>query len=242
MEFRSSKKILFIIFLFTLVGIISNPIISNKSVVDNSYQERLRSSQGTPAQNVNIEIDSSSQLIWISGKIILNLDSSINGLLDILLMDTAGGAFFQPYITQEDIISTDNNRKIEIPITLQMYTFPGKYNLELRINYLESSGAPYHLVLSSPIYVNVGLGLPVLILILFIIGICSVLIISKKEKIQVSTSTPGAQQPPGLQAPQGKIKCPECKKTIEEGITFCPECGIRIPEFLRYNPDSSTMV
>ncbi|MHA1256410.1 MAG: zinc ribbon domain-containing protein [Promethearchaeota archaeon] len=40
----------------------------------------------------------------------------------------------------------------------------------------------------------------------------------------------------------GKIKCPDCKEIIDEGIVFCPECGNRIPEFLRYNPDSSLSV
>ena len=36
----------------------------------------------------------------------------------------------------------------------------------------------------------------------------------------------------------GQIKCPSCRKVIQEGLTFCPECGERIPEFLRYNPIS----
>lgn len=36
----------------------------------------------------------------------------------------------------------------------------------------------------------------------------------------------------------GQIKCPSCRKAIQEGLTFCPECGDRIPEFLRYNPIS----
>lgn len=35
--------------------------------------------------------------------------------------------------------------------------------------------------------------------------------------------------------PKGKIRCPECKEIIEEGLSFCPECGNRIAEFLRYN-------
>ncbi|MEJ2248897.1 MAG: zinc ribbon domain-containing protein [Candidatus Lokiarchaeota archaeon] len=34
-----------------------------------------------------------------------------------------------------------------------------------------------------------------------------------------------------------KINCPNCKRKIDEGLTFCPECGKRIPEFLRFNPD-----
>ena len=38
----------------------------------------------------------------------------------------------------------------------------------------------------------------------------------------------------------GKIKCPNCRKLIREGLAFCPECGDRIPEFLRYNPVSGT--
>ncbi|MBD3342189.1 MAG: hypothetical protein GF353_24015 [Candidatus Lokiarchaeota archaeon] len=40
--------------------------------------------------------------------------------------------------------------------------------------------------------------------------------------------------------PSGKIKCPDCNKLIDEGLTFCPECGNRIPEFLRFNPNSTT--
>ncbi|TFF87261.1 MAG: zinc-ribbon domain-containing protein [Promethearchaeota archaeon] len=36
---------------------------------------------------------------------------------------------------------------------------------------------------------------------------------------------------------QRKIKCPDCKEEIDEGLQFCPECGHRIPDFLRFNPD-----
>ena len=40
----------------------------------------------------------------------------------------------------------------------------------------------------------------------------------------------------------GKIKCPECKEKIEEGLIFCPECGNRIPPWARFNPESSLSV
>jgi len=39
--------------------------------------------------------------------------------------------------------------------------------------------------------------------------------------------------------PSGKIKCPDCEKVIEEGLTFCPECGNRIPPWAKFNQDSS---
>ena len=41
-------------------------------------------------------------------------------------------------------------------------------------------------------------------------------------------------------APTNKIKCPECKKIIDEGLIFCPECGNRIPEFYRFNPNKTS--
>jgi rRNA maturation endonuclease Nob1 len=53
---------------------------------------------------------------------------------------------------------------------------------------------------------------------------------SKKGK---SNKTKGSSEPL-----IGQIKCPSCRKLIQEGLTFCPECGDRIPEFLRYNPIS----
>lgn len=39
--------------------------------------------------------------------------------------------------------------------------------------------------------------------------------------------------------PSGKIKCPDCEKVIEEGLTFCPDCGNRIPPWAKFNQDSS---
>ena len=53
---------------------------------------------------------------------------------------------------------------------------------------------------------------------------------AKKDK---SNQTKGSNEPL-----IGQIKCPSCRKLIQEGLTFCPECGERIPEFLRYNPIS----
>jgi rRNA maturation endonuclease Nob1 len=53
---------------------------------------------------------------------------------------------------------------------------------------------------------------------------------SKKKKKPISTH----------ETPQNKIKCPECKKIIDEGLIFCPECGNRIPEFYRFNPNKTT--
>ena len=40
----------------------------------------------------------------------------------------------------------------------------------------------------------------------------------------------------------GKIKCPDCKEIIDEGLIFCPECGNRVPPWARFNPDSSLSV
>jgi hypothetical protein len=53
---------------------------------------------------------------------------------------------------------------------------------------------------------------------------------NKKDK-----KTPSSEK-----SPLNKIKCPECKKTIDEGLAFCPECGNRIPEFYRFNPNKTT--
>jgi ribosomal protein L32 len=59
------------------------------------------------------------------------------------------------------------------------------------------------------------------------------------KKKKSSAKKKKSKKAEGLAEPLiGQIKCPSCRKLIQEGLTFCPECGNRIPEFLRYNPIS----
>ena len=80
-----------------------------------------------------------------------------------------------------------------------------------------------------------------LILTIFSIGVIIILVKKKGSESTKETilSVPEDSIPSGGESiPINKITCPDCKKLINEGLTFCPECGARIPEFLRFNPNS----
>ena len=79
----------------------------------------------------------------------------------------------------------------------------------------------------------------ILLLIITIFGI-GIIIISKKQigdknKSSV-TSLVDETETEVVQIPSNKIKCPECKKEIDRGLTCCPDYGVSIPKFLRYHP------
>jgi len=244
MKNRFLRKIVYIGILLIVLASLFGLFIVNKSNIVNRYiifRHTLRSAQAEDVEGVNLEVENYTQMILLAGKLTLSVDSSRSGYLNVILIDSEGGIFIQPYRGFHRITSSDINRLIEIPINPQIYVLPGVYELNLRIYYHESeSSTAEGQILNTNIDVNIGLGIPILIILLFILGISTALILTKKEIPKEEMPQPTPQIPSGLEAPQGKIKCPECKKTIDEGLTFCPECGIRIPEFLRYNPDTQT--
>ena len=79
-----------------------------------------------------------------------------------------------------------------------------------------------------------------------IFGISLMIILVKKKGSKiikpVSTSSETSIISESSEVSGRKIQCPECKKLIDEGLTFCPECGSRIPEFLRFNPNKPSVL
>ncbi len=247
MQFNISKRDLsrFIILFFSFNLI--NLLFLNFNNVD-SYEINFETqkipkiSQSEASENVSVEIKSYSQLIWFSGNIVIETSSNISGYLKIDLSDGLGGGYFQNLQQIIPISNTSENEVSEIPIIPQMYLFPGVYNLSFIINYIPLiNSTDETTILSSQLQINVGLGLPMLIVLIIIFGISFILILTKKETIkeEILTYESEKQIEIALDAPQGKIKCPECKKVIDEGLIFCPECGKRIPEFLRYRPETT---
>ncbi len=243
MKFNISKRDLsiFIILLFSFNLI--NLLFLNFNNV-NSYEINFETkkipkiSQSEASENISVEIKSYSQLIWFSGNIVIETSSNITGFLKIDLSDGLGGSYFQNFQQIIPISNTSENEVFEIPIIPQVYIFPGMYNLSLIINYIPViDSIDEDTILSSHLQINVGLGPPILIILIIIFGISFTLILTKRETIkeEILTYEPEKQIEAALDAPQGKIKCPECKKIINEGLTFCPECGNRIPEFFRYH-------
>jgi hypothetical protein len=142
---------------------------------------------------------------------------------------------------------TQSSTQVLVPLTPNSNALPGTYVIHVTVEYMNvSQGNNLDVVLAGDVTVHVGLGL--IVGAVLIIGIACVVIIYAVKR---HSSTPSAGEttavsvesekatPKAVSAPAGKIRCPECKKTIAEGSVFCPECGFRIPEFLRTNPNAS---
>jgi len=247
MKFKISKRDL--IMLISLIFLINSISLLFFNYDIDSYkkkkeiQKNPNISQPEPSENIRIEIKNYSQLIWFTGNIIVETSSNISGYLRIDLSDENGGAYFQIFQNNISISNTSENENYEIPIIPQIYLFPGRYNILLTVDYLQNlNSTDENSILSTILQINIGLGLPMLIILTIVFMIAFTLIITKKEVIKedVLVGEPEKQLEIALDAPEGKIKCPKCKKTIEEGLSFCPECGKRIPEFLRYHPETTS--
>lgn len=174
------------------------------------------------------------QLIWIEGRLSLILNSNESGLINCEFKDSNNGKYFTQVNKIVNLSVSNQAQAIQLIFHPHLTTLPGKYNFTLNItgsyNYTEN----FEFIL--------GMGYIILILILIIFTIGLIIILMKKTGVKIlkpiSVSTETSNPSELSQVPSSKILCPECKKLIDEGLTFCPECGGRIPEFLRFNPDS----
>lgn len=249
MKFKINKRDLIII--ISLIFLINSVSLSFLNFNLDSYKKKNEirknpnSSQIEPSENIRIEVKNYSHLIWFTGNIIIEASSNISGYLRIDLSDENGGAYFQNFQDTPPISNTSENEIYEIPILPQPYSFPGRYNILLTVDYLQNlNSTDEDTILSIQLQINIGLGLPMIIVLTIVFMIAFALIITKKEVVKedILVGEPEKQLEIALDAPEGKIKCPECKKTIEEGLSFCPECGKRIPEFLRYHPETTSSI
>ncbi|MHA2006807.1 MAG: zinc ribbon domain-containing protein [Promethearchaeota archaeon] len=199
-----------------------------------NYNEssNLRLSQ---TQN-NFSIESKFQaLIWIEARLVLKIESNQSGVIWFDFTDASDGRYFGKINKSIEILGTNKTQTIKLVLKPRLMTLPGKYNFTLNVGGLYDYSERYEAIM--------GMGYIILIavLVIFIIGI--IIILRKNDgykKIKVIPRTQVDSISASLEEiSENKIKCPECKKLIDEGLTFCPDCGSRIPEFLRFNPNST---
>lgn len=173
------------------------------------------------------------KLIWIEGELELLLTANDSGLIRCEFKDSSNGKHFTQVNRILNLTGNNESQTLQLIFHPHLTTLPGRYNFVLNITGLYNYTENFEIVL--------GMGYIILTLIILIFGIGLISILMKrKESISVKTATapPGGSILSELdRIPSRKIQCPECKKLIDEGLAFCPECGVRIPEFLRYNPN-----
>ncbi len=210
-------------------------ILSCNLNLKSNLTERSLSNLNLNQGSNNFTVQSSlHELIWIEGRLTLRINSNQSGLITCQLQDSKNGKYFT---TVNKVVNlTDNNETHIIRLITKPHitTLPGKYNLTLNISGLHNYSENFEVIL--------GMGYIVLILIvsIFVIGLVLILVKTKKGKEAKPAFSAASEPAPSSlrEIPSNKIKCPECKRLIDEGLSFCPECGGRIPEFLRFNPNS----
>jgi len=171
------------------------------------------------------------KLIWIEAQLNLNITSNETGQITCVFFETSNQGSFNPVNRTVDLLGGNASQMVIIKSKPGFFTFPGVYQFTLNIT------GQYMYSENFEIIFAMGYSLMILFLIVFIVSL--IIIIKRRSKVE-EKETVGASSTVSVEdAPLGKIKCPECHKTINEGLTFCPDCGARIPEFLRYNPNTS---
>ncbi len=160
-----------------------------------------------------------------------------------LTIECASDAFL-PVSLQQDIDPGSN--VVNLTCTVSVFGLPGDRNATFTVTYGGDSAVITH-------EMWVGSSIAIVLIVLFATVIIGIVLVAKigEKGVSTGTATPGyatASGPSGdddnstvtyvdqSRAPPGRIFCPECKKTIEEGSIFCAECGTRIPRYLRYRP------
>jgi len=218
--------------ILTSISISPLKLIANSSHhIPQEDQSKIQISQG--AQNFTIDTYLPS-LVWFNLELKLNISANQTGQIQCIFSETAGPQFFS--VGNRSLSLTGNN--ISQIFYLQLFslinTLPGIYQFSLNTTGAFSYNKNFEIVY--------GLGMIPLILVFSTIVIIPIIIIVKKPKgvkdVKTEEITYSDKSETTISSIAGKIHCPKCRKSIDEGLTFCPECGERIPEFLRYNAPS----
>ncbi|TFG22720.1 MAG: zinc ribbon domain-containing protein [Promethearchaeota archaeon] len=209
---------------FIVLGMIIpfyNGVTEYSPMEDFDKLQEVNSSQNSNNQTVSIFLP---KLIWWEGSLQLEIISNQTGQINCFLREVSGNS---SYLNETINISNLNQT---YTIMLKFYpditTFPGVYIFRLNLTGIITYYEEFDVILGLgfiPSIVIFGTGLVFIFYIL-------VKKTKKSEKIQDSSVVIDSTG-----SLIGKISCPNCRKQIQEGLTFCPECGERIPEFLRYN-------
>ena len=199
----------------------------------NNYNKDEFSNIRLAQENGNFSVTyDSPKLIWIECQVSLNITSNRNGNISIRLQDSSGGNYFSVDSELLELDGTNQSNTVLLRSQPQLFTLPGNYEFSLDI-----SGA---LNYNDSFSVILGMGYLILLLVYLVVLIAIPIILTRKVEEETYIPSSEAISTPVTEtdasAPAGKIKCPECRKEIDEGLTFCPDCGARIPEFLQFSP------
>lgn len=187
--------------------------------------EKINSSQSVTNQTISTFLP---KLIWWEGNLRLEIYSNQTGQIQCFFREIAGSSFIP--LNETINVSVINQTQV---FMLKLYPFlttlPGIYTFRLNLTGILTYYEEFEVIFGLgfiPFISIFGMGI-------FFIVYVLVKKTKKPEKLQSSNLVVDSNE-----TIIGKIRCPECHKQIQEGLTFCPECGVRIPEFLRYNPAS----
>ena len=194
-------------------------------------QSHIQISQGT--QNFTIDTFLPS-LIWVDPQLRLNISVNQTGQIQCVFRETPGSQFFSSGNYSLSLIGNNISQIFNLQLIPLITTLPGVYQFSLNITGAFSYNEDFEIVY--------GLGIIPLILVFSVLVVIPIVILVKKSKgvkdVKMEEIMYDNKTETPLSSIAGKIHCPKCRKSIDEGLTFCPECGERIPEFLRYNAPS----
>jgi len=236
MKISGIKPKSLMLLLFFLIPFISNVYITIENNNSTIFYKREDNLDIRPSQlGDNFTINSFfPKILWIEGQLKLNISSNQTGQIYCHFSESTGKAGFNSVNISVDLIGNNISQTVEIISRPSILTLPGMYQFILNITGLHNFSESFEVILI------LGYGLLIITSIVIIVSLIIVLTRRKttEEEMKLATFSKPGSMSIGT-APAGKIKCPECHKAIDEGLTFCPDCGARIPEFLRYNPTSS---
>ena len=225
---KKSKAFILVvsILLLTCIHINDKKYYSTNQNPYSLEREFLKSSQ--LSSNITLDIIK-PELFMVEGHIWINITSENAGNVHIALTEQSGDRYFVKINQSLGIIGSNESQETIIRVIPLITTFPGKYHFTLNITGL--------FVYSESFDMFLGMGYSLFTILLGFIAVISMLFILKRRNANKLKSVKGKTPPQSSQTVMvGKITCPNCKKMIDEGLSFCPDCGGRIPEFLRYNP------
>ena len=226
MKFKNCRMVFFFIIIGVLIPLYDGRIEYNSTESLINLNE-IKTSQGISNQTVTTFLP---KLIWWEGNLRLEIRSNQTGQIQCFLRQISGNSF----IALSKVINVSLVNQTQV-FTLKIYpyltTFPGVYTFRLNligfITYYEEFEVIFGLGF-IPFVSIFGTGF------IFIVYV----LVKKTKKTKKPQDLSIAID--SSESIIGRIRCPNCRRQIQEGLAFCPECGDRIPEFLRYNPVSGS--
>lgn len=221
-----------VLLLITSITIASFKLVGNSNYhIQQEEQTIIHVSQGSQNFTINTYLPS---LVWVDPHLKLNISVNQTGQIQCFFSETLGQQFFSSGNYSLSLVGNNISQIFDLKVIPLITTLPGVYQFSLNITGVFSYNEIFEIVYA--------LGVIPLVLIFSVIIIVPIVILVKKSKgvkeVKVEEITKSDEYVPTRSIIAGKINCPKCRKSIDEGLTFCPECGERIPEFLRYNAPS----